>query len=149
MFYLVAVLVPLLLLSGFLTLTAYETRHNIRFFGVARAKLDARTERVAFILAHVDFGKFFFHLLRDGLAHLAHEIAQLSLVLVRLLERTLTRAVRHLRGRRAANAPMTTQAVSSSAFVETMTYFKHTLRRSRQAPPAVPAESTTPENPVG
>jgi hypothetical protein len=146
MMYLIVVSVALILFFGFLGATVFETKQGTRFFGNARAALDARVSRLAFVMKHVDFGKFFFHLIRDGAAHLAHEIARFVLIAVRFVERSLTRFVRYLRGRRAANGPSTTPAVSSSVFVETMTYFKHTLRRSRQQPPVVPPEVAAGED---
>src|SRR3989338_9918767 len=95
--YVVAILISLALLAGFLLLTRFETRRGTRFFSVYRAALDARTERAMFIFTHVDFESFVKEQSRLLFARVAHDIAHLSLLVVRAVERLLTRLVKHLR----------------------------------------------------
>jgi hypothetical protein len=96
---LIAILVTLILLIGFLTLTSFEASHNVRMLGGVRKRLDRKVGQAGFILAHVDLGAFLRDAIRDVIERILHDIAHASLLVVRFLERVLTRFVRHLRGR--------------------------------------------------
>ncbi|MDE1966444.1 MAG: hypothetical protein KGI41_04365, partial [Patescibacteria group bacterium] len=105
MAYVVAILVALALLIGFIVLTVYERARGARFFEAYRASLDAQAERLAFIAEHVDFPAFLRDSSRELAAYAMHEIVNGTLITVRALERLLTRAVRYLRVRRPAPPP--------------------------------------------
>ncbi|HYD92867.1 MAG TPA: hypothetical protein VEB18_00180 [Candidatus Paceibacterota bacterium] len=89
------------LLAGFLALTAFEAKRGHRFFSAARERLDARVSHVAEIVRTVDFGKLVFHAIQVAIDHIVHELAHIVLIVVRFIERFLTRVVRYLRDRRA------------------------------------------------
>lgn len=129
MAHLVFILVSLALLVGFLVLTWYEVERGVRLFARERTRLDQRIEQIELILTHVDFGRF----LRAELQRLAeiigHTIAQLSLQLVRTVERLLTRLVRHLRMRGAAEPAAPRESVRE--FVKTLSDFKSELEATR------------------
>jgi hypothetical protein len=97
--FVIAIVVSLILLVGFLTLTGYEASHGIRIMGGVRRRLDRKVGQASFILNHVDLGAFIRDSIRDGLERILHDIAHASLLIVRLIERMLTRFVRQLRGR--------------------------------------------------
>lgn len=132
MIYAVLLVISLVLFFGFLGLAAIETRRGVRLFAPLRATLDAKVSRVSAALEHVDLTAFVWNLAKDITGRVIHDLAHLSLIVVRFLERLLTRIVRYLRGR--TPAPATIPEGKRSAFVETITYFKRTLRRSRQTP---------------
>jgi len=130
MVYLALFIVALVLFLGFLSVTAIEKKRGSRFFSPQRATLDATASRVSDGLRHVDFSAFVWHLARDISSRIVHDVAHVSLIVVRWLERLLTRIVRYLRGK--ALTPQVPSEGRRSAFVETITYFKKTLRRSKE-----------------
>jgi hypothetical protein len=99
MSYLIAILVALILLVGFLTLTGFEASKGVRVMSGARKRLDRKVGQLGFIFAHVDLGAFVRDTLRDGIERVLHDVAHATLIVVRFLERVLTRFVRSLRGR--------------------------------------------------
>jgi len=125
MVYLLFILATIALLGGFFALTQYEARRGARLFAEKRALLDRNIERVAFIIEHVDLGAY----LRDEVRHLvgriSHDIAHLSLLAVRAVERLLTRLVRYLRSRHAVR---TLPRENVREFVKTLSDFKGTLK---------------------
>jgi len=128
---LILILGALILCAGFLTLTSYEADHGVRFWSAERTKLDRQIDRIDFIIKHVDFAAF----LREEIQHVAqrtaHSIVHLSLQLVRMIERLLTRLVRHFRTQEAAVPPRE----SAREFVKTLSDFKEQLKAS---PPEIP-----------
>ncbi|MBU6214391.1 hypothetical protein KGM48_00905 [Patescibacteria group bacterium] len=130
---LLLILGTIALLGGFIAMTAYETGRGSRFFSARRARLDRLVERISFIIEHVDFAAF----LRDELRHLAHrighDIAHLSLQIVRAIERILTRLVRSFRVREAGSAPRE----STRAFVKTLSDFKEHLKATAPEIPKI------------
>jgi len=100
MAYLFAILVSFLLLGGFLALTRYETAHGVRFLGGARSRFDAQVEKAAFVVRHVDWSAVLAHLVRTATARIVHDLAHATLIVVRIVERVLTRVVKYLRTRR-------------------------------------------------
>lgn len=125
MTYLIFILITLVLLGGFFALTRYEAEHGMRFFAPFRARLDQNVEHVEFILTHVDITTF----LRNEIIHFAHRIGHdsvhLSLIVVRAVERSLTRLVRYFHTRRAED---TAPRESARAFVKTLADFKSNLK---------------------
>jgi hypothetical protein len=122
--YLIAILVSLALLIGFVVLTRYEARLGRHFFATERAELDKSAKRIAFIIEHVDLAAF----VQDEVHHAAntvgHTVANLSLQMVRAVERLLTRVVRHLRIR---NEGMSAPRENAREFVKTLSEFKETI----------------------
>ena len=113
MAYLVSIIVTSLLFFGFLLLTYYESRHGVRFFAGARYKLDRKMARLGFLIEHVDWGAFTAHLTKTSLNTVAHDTAHASLMLVRAVERFLTRTVSALRRSRDATLPGTAARLES------------------------------------
>ena len=134
MLYLVFMLVTLILLAGFLVLTWYETGRGVRVFAPQRARLDRGVEQIELILTHVDLGRFLREETRRLLEIVGHFVAELSLQLVRAIERLLTRLVRHLRMRGAAEPAAPRESVRE--FVKTLSDFKSGLDPTR--PPLPP-----------
>lgn len=122
---LIFILVTLALLVGFFMLTGYEARRGVRFYAPLRARLDGTVARIEFIVTHVNFGEF----IRDELRHLAgrigHDVAHLSLLVVRAVERLLTRLVRHLRTHPEVD---TAPRETAREFVKTLSDFKDGLK---------------------
>lgn len=128
MVYLFLILAALVLAGGFLALTAYETGRGIRFFGAFRARLDRDVERAEFIIANVDLAAFLRDEVERFVHKIGHDIAHLTLQVVRAVERLLTRAVRHLRTKdQSAEAPRE----ASREFVKTLSDFKGQLKATR------------------
>ncbi len=125
MAYLIFVLVSLGLLAGFFALTSYEARRDARFYASQRDRLDHTVERAIFVSEHVNFGEF----LRDEVRHLTsrigHSVAHVSLIVVRVVERLLTRLVRRMR----ANPEIdTAPRETAREFVKTLSDFKGNLK---------------------
>lgn len=128
---LISVVAALALLAGFFALTGYEMRRSTRFYAPERARLDRAIERVAFIFANVDIGEFFKGELRHLASRTGHDIAHVSLLAVRAVERLLTRLVRRLRAHPEIDpAPRET----AREFVKTLSDFKGTLRATYPEP---------------
>ena len=125
MLYLLLIFVSIVLLAGFLLLTEYEKRRGARFLAEHRMRLDQTVERVEFILAHVNLAMFLRDEIRHLLSRLGHDIAHLSLLVVRAIERLLTRLVRRLR-----TDPEREVAPRETAreFVKTLSDFKQNLQ---------------------
>ncbi|MDE1919459.1 MAG: hypothetical protein KGH56_02045 [Patescibacteria group bacterium] len=122
------ILSALILLGGFFALTIYEERRGTRFLAAYRARLDHDVERVEFILAHVDFKAFLIEEVRRVAARVGHDIAHLSLLVVRGAERLLTRTVRYLRTHHAVDA---TPRETARGYVKTLSDFKDRLKATR------------------
>lgn len=126
--HLLFILTTLALLVGFFALTIREERRGMRFFAPARARIDHDVERMEFILTHVDFKAFLIEEVRHLAARVGHDIAHISLLLVRSAERLLTRAVRYLRTRHEVDA---TPRESARGYVKTLSDFKDRLKATR------------------
>lgn len=126
MSYLIAIVASLILLVGFLTLTSFESSHGVRLMGGLRRRLDRKVGQASFILAHVDLGAFARDAVRNGVERVLHDIAHASLLVVRFIERMLTRFVRKLRGRteEVPERPRRT-------FTEAVAHVKRTVRLRR------------------
>ena len=123
--HLIFILIAFALLVGFFILTQYEVKHDMRFFGVGRARLDTNVERIEYILAHVDFGAFVREEVRHAMDRIRHAAAHLSLQAVRAIERALTRVVRYFRARHEERA---VPRESTREFVKTLSDFKDGLK---------------------
>ncbi len=129
---LVLIGLSILLFAGFLSLTRYEARQEIRVFRRHREALDLSVKRMSFIFEHVDFEAFLREVLRTLALRLTHDIAHLSLLTVRFAERMLTRAVKHLR---TNNDLATAPALAPRPFVKAMSDFKQQLAATRVEAP--------------
>ncbi|OGG78586.1 hypothetical protein A3A36_01850 [Candidatus Kaiserbacteria bacterium RIFCSPLOWO2_01_FULL_52_12b] len=117
-------LIVLALIAGFFILTWYEAERGVRFFAAQRSRLDQNVERISFAFAHIDFGAFLREEMRHLIVRISHDIAHLSLMVVRAVERLLTRLVRRLRTPRALD---TAPRDSAREFVKTLSEFKGQL----------------------
>ncbi|MBU0750227.1 hypothetical protein KKH15_01795 [Patescibacteria group bacterium] len=124
MAYLIAILVSILLLAGFLLLTAYERSHARKIFPKLRAGLDRKVGRGTFVLKHVDWSAFLRHLVQAVVARVVHDVAQVTLVAVRVIERLLTRVVRTIREQTGKTPP----TPRTDGLRATLIYFRKNLR---------------------
>jgi hypothetical protein len=131
---LVLVLAPLALFAGFLALTKREAHTGARLFSLVRSKLDVFVERFHFVLVHVDLEAFLKHESRAFLTRLVHDTVHISLLIVRAVERVLTRAIRQLRTRH--NIPAL-RSESGRPFVKTISQFKRHLEATRPPIPEI------------
>lgn len=123
--HLVFILTTLVILTGFFMLTVYEGRRGLRFFGASRGRFDQKIARVEFIVEHVDFGAFFMEESHRIAVRIGHDVAHLSLLVVRAAERLLTRAVRYFRSHYVVD---TTPHESARGYVKTLSDFKDRLK---------------------
>jgi len=130
MTYIILIAVSLILLGGFMLLTAFEHSRKLRVAGALRNRLDAKVARAAFVIRHVDWGAFVKHLAVTAFERAAHDLAHAVLVLVRSLERALTRAVKYLRARRGA-APLPEDGSSERPLERAMLHVRAALRNAR------------------
>lgn len=119
------IVTTLVLLIGFFALVGYEERRGTRAFAGLRTRFDQNVVRIEFILAHVDFGAFFLDETRRLAARLGHDVAHLSLLVVRATERLLTRTVRYFRIHHAVDA---VPRESAGGYVKTLSDFKGRLK---------------------
>jgi hypothetical protein len=134
MAYLIFILAALALFIGFLILSGYESRRGMRIFATGRVRLDENVERAEFILTHVNLGSFLREEMRLIAHRVVHDIAHLSLIAVRAVERFLTHIVRYLRAQHAVNeAPRE----NAREFVKTLSDFKGHLEETRPEVPDV------------
>lgn len=125
MAYLIAIFASIALLAGFLALTRFEAVHGTRVLGSVRRRLDTRAERVGFVVSHVDWAAFTNHMVRTAAARIAHDLAHATLLVVRVLERMLTRFVKYLRSRRHQVATVTEK--KKFDFRDSLKQFRSTL----------------------
>jgi hypothetical protein len=126
MFYLLLIAISLFLFLAFMALTLMEARTGMRLLAGPRAKLDRQIEKASFVIDHVNWGDFISHLVQSFFVRIAHDIAHWSLIVVRFLERQLTRVVRYMRDRRPnllAPKPSRTPILT-----QTRSYVRKTLR---------------------
>lgn len=141
MAYIIAIVVSLILFFGFLLLVRIETGKGTRVLGGFRERLDVRATRLAFVIRHVDWAAFLNHIVRSVSARVAHDLAHATLVVVRVLERMLTRFVKYLRsgGQQVAQVAHVTQKRKFS-LRESLKQFRSTLthEETREEAPVVP-----------
>ncbi len=125
---LVFILTTLGLLAGFFVLAGYEERRGVRVFAGLRTRFDQNVGRIEFILAHVDFGAFLLDEAHRFAVRLGHDIAHLSLLVVRATERLLTRTVRYFRTQHSVDAA---PRESTRGYVKTLSDFKDRLKATR------------------
>lgn len=126
--YLAFMALSIVLFASFLFLTRREAEKGARLFASSREALDVRVERLMFVLTHVDFESFVREQIRVIGAHVVHDVAHLSLIVVRSAEKLLSRVVKHLRARHGIE---TATSAAPRAFVKTMSEFKQHLSSTR------------------
>lgn len=129
MAYLIAIALAFLLLGGFLALTRYETGHGVRFLGGVRSRFDRKVERISFIVRHIDWSAVLSDVVRTATARIVHDVAHAILIIVRIVERLLTRVVKYLRMSREQAA-----AVSDKKKFDmraSIAHLRKSLRRGR------------------
>ena len=97
MLHLILIGTACLLLGGFLLLTQFEQKTATRILGSVRGQLDSKLAKMAFVARHVDWPAFFSHTLKVVVVRIAHDVAHGTLLLVRFMERYLTRFVKYMR----------------------------------------------------
>ncbi len=121
MLYLILILASIGLFAAFLGLTVLEARSGTRVLASQRTKLDKIIAQYTFIAKHVDWGAFVKSALQSAFERVIHDVAQVSLICVRFLERQLTGLIRTLRTRRpnmlAPKPSRTPMLVQMSRFV--------------------------------
>jgi uncharacterized membrane protein len=128
MLYLVFLMGSLALLGGFFALIEYETRRGARVFATHRERFDERVRSIEFIFQHVDLAGFLRTEVQALATRVGHDLAHLSLQLVRVVERVLTRVVRYLRSQhRSEEVPRE----NAREFVKTLSAFKDDLKGKR------------------
>jgi hypothetical protein len=126
MHYFISLAIGILLFVGFLAVVMYETRRGKRFFEPLRRRLDRQVRLGIFVLTYVDWKGFFRHLFQSLFARMAHDVAHMFLVVVRVVERQLTSVVRYLRDRRPnVLAPKPSR---EPIVAQTIRYVRKTLR---------------------
>lgn len=140
MTYVFFIAIAAILFGGFLALTAHEARRGKRYAADRRAAFDATVLDFIFVTSHTDFPAYVQRLLRALAARLAHDAAHAGLVIVRFLERVLTKAVRALRAERV-NLIRAEEARQASEFVSQMRDFKDGLRTRKDEVVALPVEA--------
>jgi hypothetical protein len=145
--YIIAILIPLALLVLFMNLVSYEERRGSRLIlAGSRYELDRKAARVFFIIRHVDWGAFVNDLLRSSTERLLHDIAHGSLIVVRALERALTRTVRTLRARRDMQLFPARDENRPSRIAAAAAFVRRSIQRSRtQLPLRLPTFPITTE----
>ena len=105
-----------------------------------RVRLDRFAQRVEFVIGHVDWGALTKHVVRTSIERVLHDSVHATLVVVRFIERTLTRTVRGLRERRAGRLP---------AHPRQKVSLRETLRKFRTSFKRVPKRAgSTEDGPV-
>jgi hypothetical protein len=135
MTYLLLIIASIALFAAFLGVTVVEARTGTRYFATTRTKLDRRVAHIAFIIEHVNWTEFSAHLVWSFIARVVHDIAHVSLIVVRFVERQLTAVVRYLRDRRPnllAPKPSRTPVLK-----QVVGYAQKNLRISRRKTPAI------------
>ena len=118
MIYLLLILASIALFAAFLSLTIVAARTGTRVLAPIRTKLDKNVSRVSFVLTHVRWGSFISQLIQGFFERVLHDVAHVTLILVRFVERQLSNVVRYLRERRPnmlapkpSRIPVVTQVV--------------------------------------
>ncbi len=134
-YYIALILIPLALLALFLTLVAYEGKVGRRVLLPGRRhQLDIKVARATFVVQHVDWGAFANDVLRTGTERVLHDLAHMTLIVVRAIERQLTTVVRSLRERREGLLFPVRNDDRPSRLESAVTYLKKSVYHSRKLP---------------
>ncbi len=138
----IGVTISFALTTLFLLLVITERKRGVRFFENQRKNMDRFISRGAYILSHIDFSSLFSSMGKHISITLAHQFAHLSLVVVRFLERALTRTVRYLRVRRD---PEMKQSLSVSPLHLLARIGAYAKRVGKKRPSELPSTTSTEE----
>jgi hypothetical protein len=133
MSYLIAVLVSLLVLASFLLFSSLETRYGFRVLAGPRRRFDRHVARATYVARHIDWSGFIAHIVKTTAERIAHDIVHTTLLVVRAVERILTRIIRVLRERVASRAT-DEPPVEGSQLIATIIRFRKSFKR--ELPPA-------------
>lgn len=128
MSYLITILASLLLLTGFVAWSWLETRQGFRVLAGPRRRLDSKVARTVFVIQHIDWAAFFAHVARASAERIAHDAVHATLIVVRTIERMLTRNIRSLRERVQANVPEEAP-VEGSQLIAMLVRFRKSFKR--------------------
>lgn len=128
MSYIITIGSTFLLIVLFVVLTRLEQKKGKRFFASNRARLDARLSRLGYVVEHIDWGAFFGHMFKLSLEKVAHDVVHGTLLVVRTIERTLTRTIRVLRERLAYRSD-SPEASEGFELGKTIQRFRKNLKR--------------------
>ena len=128
MSYIITIGSTFFLVVVFVVLTSIEKKRGKRFFSSIRTRIDARVSRTFYIFERIDWGAFFGHLFKLSLEKVAHDVVHGTLLVVRTIERTLTRTIRVLRERLAYRSE-TPQAPEGFELGKTIQRFRKNLKR--------------------
>ena len=131
MSYLSIILSSLLLLVAFVLWAHFETTRGFRVGASVRKRLDRQVARTGFVLTHIDWHAFTRHVTRTTLERVAHDVVHTTLVVVRAVERTLTRLIRSLRERVAKHEP-SAEPVEGSQLIATLIRFRKSFRKHKE-----------------
>jgi hypothetical protein len=130
MSYLIIILVLLLLLSCFVAWSWLETAKGFRLLSGPRSRLDRQVSRTSYVIRHIDWAAFFAHLARSSAERIAHDLVHTTLLVVRAVERMLTRNIRTLRERVAASTEGG-PPVEGSQLIATIVRFRKSFKREQ------------------
>jgi hypothetical protein len=128
MSYLLGTIITFAAVLLFLGVLLVERARERKFFPSLRTRLDTRVERTLYIVEHIDWGAFFGHVLKLSLEKIAHDIVHGVLLVVRTLERSLTRAIRVLRERLAYRSD-SSQSLEGFELTKTIQRFRKNMKR--------------------
>jgi len=136
MLYLILIIVSCALFFAFITVTLVERKRGTRILEHARRSLDTSTAYAAEVVRSADPALFLIRGARILFGHIFHDLANVLLAVVRILERTLSGTVHSLRGMRKP-VPRTE---TSSSFVKSIAFHKRTLRKPVSSSGETPVE---------
>jgi hypothetical protein len=131
MSYLLGTVITFAVVLLFVVVLIVERTRERKFFPTIRARFDARVERAIYIVEHIDWGAFFGHVLKLSLEKIAHDIVHGVLLMVRTVERSLTRAIRVLRERLAYRSD-SSQASEGFELTKTIQRFRKNMKRDQK-----------------
>ena len=129
MSYLIFIGISAGLLVGFLTLVYVEGRMGKRVLKGVRSALDRRIGRASFVINRIDWAGFFGHVLKLSIERIAHDVVHGTLLIVRTIERSLTRLIRVLRERLAYRSSATPR--EEFQLRATLERFRKNLKREK------------------
>lgn len=128
MSYLLGTVITFAAVLLFVVILVIERTRERKFFPTIRARFDSRVERTIYIVEHIDWGAFFGHVLKLSLEKIAHDVVHGVLLVVRTIERSLTRAIRVLRERLAYRSD-SSQATEGFELTKTIQRFRKNMKR--------------------
>ena len=128
MSYFIATSVSFGALLLFVVILVIERKRGKTFFPRTRGRFDTNVARAVYVVNHIDWGAFFGHVLKLSLEKIAHDIVHGVLLMVRTVERSLTRAIRVLRERLAYRSD-SSEATDGFELTKTIQRFRKNIKR--------------------